>query len=155
MHMCTHTYIRIFIKGIGSCDHGGRQVPRSTIKKQETQEVWWCSSSPKTGKLEIRKNCCFSLSWKARKKLIAQVEGSQAGGIPSHSGEGQPFALFRPATDWMRPIHKKGGICFTQSVDSDMKSNMNCSNIFLDLSPRVMEIKTKRNKWDLIKLTSF
>ena len=28
-------------------------------------------------------------------------------------------------------------------------------NIFLDLSPRVMEIKTKINKWDLIKLKSF
>ena len=31
---------------------------------------------------------------------------------------------------------------------------INCSNIFLDLSPRVMEIKTKINKWDLIKLKS-
>ena len=29
------------------------------------------------------------------------------------------------------------------------------SNIFLDLSPRVMEIKTKINKWDLMKLKSF
>ena len=29
------------------------------------------------------------------------------------------------------------------------------SNIFLDLSPRVMETKTKINKWDLIKLKSF
>ena len=32
---------------------------------------------------------------------------------------------------------------------------MSCSNIFLDLSPRVMEIKAKINKWDLIKLKSF
>ena len=31
--------------------------------------------------------------------------------------------------------------------------DINCSNIFLDLSPRVMEIKI--NKWDLIKLKSF
>ena len=34
----------------------------------------------------------------------------------------------------------------------------NCKNptkIFLDLSPRVMEIKTKINKWDVIKLKSF
>ena len=29
--------------------------------------------------------------------------------------------------------------------------DINSSNIFLDLSPRVMEIKTKINKWDLIK----
>ena len=34
-------------------------------------------------------------------------------------------------------------------------SDINYSNIFLDPSPRVMEIKTKINKWDLIKLTSF
>ena len=31
----------------------------------------------------------------------------------------------------------------------------NCSNIFFNLSPRVNEIKTKINKWDLIKLQSF
>ena len=33
--------------------------------------------------------------------------------------------------------------------------DINHSNIFLDLSPRVMEIKTKVNKWDIIKLNSF
>ena len=32
---------------------------------------------------------------------------------------------------------------------------MNCSSIFLDLSPKAKEIKTKINKWDLIKLKSF
>ena len=31
----------------------------------------------------------------------------------------------------------------------------NCSNIFLDLSPRVMEAKVKTNKWVLIKPKSF
>ena len=31
----------------------------------------------------------------------------------------------------------------------------NRSNIFLDPPPRVMKIKTKINKWDLIKLKSF
>ena len=34
-------------------------------------------------------------------------------------------------------------------------SDINNSNIFSDLSPRVMEIKSKINKWDLIKLKSF
>ena len=29
------------------------------------------------------------------------------------------------------------------------------SNIFLDLFPRVMKIKTKTNKWDLMKLKVF
>ena len=33
-------------------------------------------------------------------------------------------------------------------------SDINRSNIFFDPSPRVMEIKTKINKWDLIKLKS-
>ena len=34
-------------------------------------------------------------------------------------------------------------------------SDINLSSIFSDPSPRVMEIKTKINKWDLIKLKSF
>ena len=29
--------------------------------------------------------------------------------------------------------------------------DINCSNIFLDLSPKAKEIKAKINKWDLIK----
>ena len=32
---------------------------------------------------------------------------------------------------------------------------MNCNNIFLDSSPRKMEIKKQNNKEDLIKLKSF
>ena len=34
-------------------------------------------------------------------------------------------------------------------------NDINQSNILHDPSPRVMEIKTKVNKWDLIKLKSF
>ena len=34
-------------------------------------------------------------------------------------------------------------------------SDVNHSRIFYDPSPRVMEIKAKINKWDLIKLKSF
>ena len=33
--------------------------------------------------------------------------------------------------------------------------DINQSKTFYDLPPRVMEIKTKVNKWDLIKLKSF
>ena len=33
--------------------------------------------------------------------------------------------------------------------------DINCSNISLNLSPRVMEIKENINKWDLIKLKNF
>ena len=34
-------------------------------------------------------------------------------------------------------------------------SDLNRSSIFFNTSPRVMEIKTKINKWDLVKLKSF
>ena len=33
--------------------------------------------------------------------------------------------------------------------------DINCSKIFFDPPPRVMEIKTKINRWDLMKLKSF
>ena len=34
-------------------------------------------------------------------------------------------------------------------------SNINHSNIFFNLSPRIMEIKTKINKWDLLNSKAF
>ena len=34
-------------------------------------------------------------------------------------------------------------------------SDINCTNIFLGQFPKVIEIKTKVNEWDLIKLRSF
>ena len=34
-------------------------------------------------------------------------------------------------------------------------SDINRTNVFLAQSPKAIEIKTKINKWDLIKLTSF
>ena len=34
-------------------------------------------------------------------------------------------------------------------------SDINCTNVFLGLSPKAIEIKTKISKWNLIKLTSF
>ena len=34
-------------------------------------------------------------------------------------------------------------------------SDINCNNVFSDLPPRVMKIKAKINKWDLIKFKSF
>ena len=34
-------------------------------------------------------------------------------------------------------------------------SNIKCINVSLGQSPKATEIKTKINKWDLIKLTSF
>ena len=34
-------------------------------------------------------------------------------------------------------------------------SNMNHRDMFFNQSPRIMEIKTKISKWDLLKLISF
>ena len=34
-------------------------------------------------------------------------------------------------------------------------SDIHCINVFLGQSPKAIEIKTKINKWDLIKLTTF
>ena len=34
-------------------------------------------------------------------------------------------------------------------------SDINCSRILYDPPPRILEIKTKINKWDLIKIKSF
>ena len=34
-------------------------------------------------------------------------------------------------------------------------SDTDCSNIFFKPSPRIMEIETKINKWDLLKFKSF
>ena len=34
-------------------------------------------------------------------------------------------------------------------------SDISCSNIFTDMSPKARDIKERINKWDLIKLKSF
>ena len=46
-------------------------------------------------------------------------------------------------------------IKFLEKNIGQTHSNINHSNIFSDPPPRVMEIKTKVNKWDLIELKSF
>ena len=40
-------------------------------------------------------------------------------------------------------------------LEENLVYDINHSKIFYDPPPRVMEIKTKINKWDLIKLKSF
>ena len=40
-------------------------------------------------------------------------------------------------------------------LEENLVYDINHSKIFYDPLPRVMEIKTKINKWDLIKLKSF
>ena len=43
--------------------------------------------------------------------------------------------------DTIKPLEEKGG---------RILSDVNCSNIFFDPPPRIMEIKTKINKWNLL-----
>ena len=57
-------------------------------------------------------------------------------------------------------IHETGDTTVQWRKDSILNKgwtlfDINHSKIFFDLPRRVMEIKTKRNKWDLMKLKSF
>ena len=45
------------------------------------------------------------LQFQGRRRPMSQLEGSQAGGTLSYSGEVDLFVIFRPSTDWMRPTH--------------------------------------------------
>ena len=46
-------------------------------------------------------------------------------------------------------------IKFLEEIIGRTLFDINHSNIFFDLSSRIMEIKTKINKWDLLKLKTF
>ena len=46
-------------------------------------------------------------------------------------------------------------IKFLEENISKTFSDINCAKVFLGQSPKAIEIKTKTNKWDLIKLISF
>ena len=64
--------------------------------------------------------------------------------------------LFRSNSKWIKDLNVRlDTIKLLEENIGRTLFDINCSNIFLDLSPRVMEIKTKINKWDLIKLKSF
>ena len=54
------------------------------------QEPDGLSSNMMVSRLETQKTD-VQFESKGRKKLMSQFEGSQAGGIPSYPGEGQPF----------------------------------------------------------------
>ena len=53
---------------------------------------------------------------------------------------------------WIKDLNVRPDILKLLEENIGRMFDINCSNIFLDLYPRVMEIKTKINKWDLIKL---
>ena len=54
-----------------------------------------------------------------------------------------------------RPKHKTGNYKLLEENIGRTLDDVNQSKILCDPPPRVMEIKTKVNKWDLIKLKCF
>ena len=57
---------------------------------------------------------------------------------------------------WIKDLNVKlDTIKFLEENIGRPHFDINRSNIFLDLPPRIMNIKTKKPKWDLIKLKSF
>ena len=52
-------------------------------------------------------------------------------------------------------MHSKGNYKTLRGKYSRTLDDINQSKILYDPPPRVMEIKTKVNKWDIIKLKSF
>ena len=57
---------------------------------------------------------------------------------------------------WIRELHvRPDTIKLLEENIGRTPFDINHSKIFFDPPPRVMEIKTKINKWDLVKLKSF
>ena len=57
---------------------------------------------------------------------------------------------------WIKDLNvRPGTIKLLEESIGRMLNDINQSKILYDPPPRVMEIKTKVNKWDLIKLKSF
>ena len=57
---------------------------------------------------------------------------------------------------WIKDLNVRSKtLKFLKENTGKTLSDINHSRILYDPSPRVMEIKTKINKWDLIKLKSF
>ena len=57
---------------------------------------------------------------------------------------------------WLKDLNiKHDTIKLLEEIIGKTFSDINHTNVFLGQSPNAIEIKTKINKWDLIKLTSF
>ena len=50
---------------------------------------------------------------------------------------------------------KPNAVKFLEEYVGRTLSDINCSSIFFNPSPKIMERKTKINRWDLLKLKSF
>ena len=67
-----------------------------------------------------------------------------------------PYTYTKINSKWIKDVNlRPDTIKRLEENTGRTVSDINRSNIFFDLSHRVMEIKTKINKWDLMKLKSF
>ena len=67
-----------------------------------------------------------------------------------------PNAIHNINSKWIKNLHvRPEAIKLLEENIGRTLDDINQSKIFYDPHPRVMEIKTKINKWDLIKLKSF
>ena len=67
-----------------------------------------------------------------------------------------PSAIHNINSKWIKDLHvRPEAIKLLEENIGRTLDDINQSRIFYDSCPRVMEIKTKINKWDLIKLKSF
>ena len=56
---------------------------------------------------------------------------------------------------WIKDLNEIRHYKIPRGKQSKTLSDKNCNHIFFDSSPRIKEIKTKINQWDLFKLKSF
>ena len=57
---------------------------------------------------------------------------------------------------WLKDLNiRHDTIKLLEEIIGKTFSDINCTSVFLGQSPKAIEIKTKINKWGLIKLTSF
>ena len=58
-------------------------------------------------------------------------------------------------TKWLKYLNIRHDTIKLLAENTGKTSDTDHTNVFLDQSPKATEMKTKRNKWDLVKLTSF
>ena len=63
------------------------------------------SSHPKANRPEVQEKRMFPFKSQGRKKALSR--GSQTERGLSYSGQGEPFVLVMPSTDWTRPTYMR------------------------------------------------